>query len=1081
MALHCVVLALLLGSLLLKTATADVLAELQRYHRIPSTRIQSPLLLQEFVTKDAGGTPPPIMISVVVEDFAVPSSSSSASSSADSSSLPSPLDHSSLQLCISLVNRRFSWYQQLSCSSSFGDFARLELVPDDLPPGVYSLRSYLVPSSALTLEFPPGSPHPPITVDPSVLNHRGGHDVAFGESESAFVVDSADYLSLHVARSALHGKTASELLSDLQSSGRIDVPPESAPPLVAKYGLRRLGALSLVSGILSSPSFAAVLSAAVSSPSGSAFPPSSSRDSVVVLLCNRPHHDLTLNAVFSANAAGVRNVIVFTVGGLFVGPTQQPPDPPLCSPDGRFAYPLSSELTSTRCFDISPLLLASSGLCSPDVSSSSSCSSLFSENRDVWSKGFADLAILKPAVLLAVNEMGVDALWCDTDIVFTGGTASGLTGALGVLDVLQGKHNNNNNNSSSINDVRVKGKRQLWSYPSFLAGDVSKAPDSASPPDISIQSGGIFPLRRGAPLGAHFPPARASLEELCTGFYYLRSSAATRLFVRHVILELATREEDVRFGDQSAFNVVLFEWGKRRAAGGRESPDEMVDLKVVVLNPVHFPTGAVFFDFHDSVYDAAKRNPDESNLPFIVHNNFLIGNEKKVRRFQEHGMWFRDRFAGSGYFERVLGSPPTPSSSSSSSSSALETSQLVLGLPLFVSPTPLSPSVASSRPSFSSSDYFAPFSPPPSVPSAATLYLSPPSSCGAASSGAAASCRNLIVTFSTVVDRPWFEDLTFPRLSSYAALSGADLLVLRFGGSSAVSTSSTPLPCPTFGADGEGNSHAYNDCLKALKPRLWIDALNLRDPRDDGKELYDQVLYLDDTVLAKVEGLHPASSVFASLSSSSSSSSSSSGGSTPPPLGAVGEGGRVKPLSDLQARMRLLCLRYHCATGDGGGNDDGLLYLDEQYNARLAEHWYVNSGVVLFSNAWQGRQRKGLERHLHSYVNLAGPIKRDQGFLNYVIFKEGWEVADLGIKFNYFGSLINADGSSGQVENCTVQDAHFVHITSGVYSMLGKSWETGPRTDDGLYRHRVMMEVDRLWKETEGAAVPALVQLNNNN
>ena len=42
---------------------------------------------------------------------------------------------------------------------------------------------------------------------------------------------------------------------------------------------------------------------------------------------------------------------------------------------------------------------------------------LAGEARDVWSEGFPDLAVLKPACVLACLHLGRDVLWMDTDIV----------------------------------------------------------------------------------------------------------------------------------------------------------------------------------------------------------------------------------------------------------------------------------------------------------------------------------------------------------------------------------------------------------------------------------------------------------------------------------------------------------------------------------------------------------------------------------------------------------------------------------------------------------------------------------------
>jgi len=141
--------------------------------------------------------------------------------------------------------------------------------------------------------------------------------------------------------------------------------------------------------------------------------------------------------------------------------------------------------------------------------------------------------------------------------------------------------------------------------------------------DIFIQAGGQH-LSRLLSLEKSFQ------DELCTGFYFIRANIKTAMFLRATIVELSLHdsEEEKTFGDQSAFNLVLFEWRFRYS-------DE---LNVSVLSPLLFPGGSVFFEYHDLAYGGNK-------LPaaVIVHNNFLIGREKKIERFKRRGMWFAER------------------------------------------------------------------------------------------------------------------------------------------------------------------------------------------------------------------------------------------------------------------------------------------------------------------------------------------------------------------------------------------------------------------------------------------------------
>lgn len=174
-------------------------------------------------------------------------------------------------------------------------------------------------------------------------------------------------------------------------------------------------------------------------------------------------------------------------------------------------------------------------------------------------------------------------------------------------------------------------------------------------------------------------------------------------------------QDEVKFGDQAAFNLVLFEWPLRN--------DNIIALHV--LHPLDFPPGSVFFDLHSTVYLNQPKN-----MAKIVHNNFLIGTSKKIERFKDHGMWLIDRLDdiesySHANFTFLNSSVPT--------------------LPL----TSSDPSCRGRTDSdYDPSDYFYPYQNPPLL-----LYKNPSN-----------PENRVIVSISTGGDRTWFDRYNVPRL-----------------------------------------------------------------------------------------------------------------------------------------------------------------------------------------------------------------------------------------------------------------------------------------------------------------------------
>ena len=111
--------------------------------------------------------------------------------------------------------------------------------------------------------------------------------------------------------------------------------------------------------------------------------------------------------------------------------------------------------------------------------------------------------------------------------------------------------------------------------------------------------------------------------------YLARASDRTVTFFNHVVHTLALFEDDVKFGDQAATNLVLFEQHWRRG---------IEEMTFGVLGPLQFPSGGVYY-----VLQEPQRQGIE---PVLVHNNFLIGRDLKIQRFRDHAQWYLEHDPG---------------------------------------------------------------------------------------------------------------------------------------------------------------------------------------------------------------------------------------------------------------------------------------------------------------------------------------------------------------------------------------------------------------------------------------------------
>jgi len=249
--------------------------------------------------------------------------------------------------------------------------------------------------------------------------------------------------------------------------------------------------------------------------------------------------------------------------------------------------------------------------------------------------------------------------------------------------------------------------------------------------------------------------------------------------------------------------------------------------------------------------------------------------------------------------------------------------------------------------------------------------------------------RRAIVTSSIVYPahvannfRPWFDSVVLPRMKEYADRVGADLIVNR------------ELRHECAGEFDEGVGNLVLDSRNcAMKQKL----LNLESALRE----YDRVLQLDDTVL--IRGDTP--DLFE--------------GVPPEMIGGVSES-HIDHTSSRETLERM-CSYY-------GVKRQG----DQDFGTVI-----VNSGVLLLSREHHYEMffGKGVERKKDRVFDpdVNPYLSGDQGYINAVLQFQvhDWaaQVADLGFRFNYIGSLENVNKHKVAF---TAQASYFVHATSGL-------------------------------------------------
>ncbi|GAB4844543.1 UDP-D-xylose:L-fucose alpha-1,3-D-xylosyltransferase mgp4 [Ancistrocladus abbreviatus] len=122
------------------------------------------------------------------------------------------------------------------------------------------------------------------------------------------------------------------------------------------------------------------------------------------------------------------------------------------------------------------------------------------------------------------------------------------------------------------------------------------------------------------------PPGRKGRTYICSCMIFLRPTTAAKLVLKKWIEEMRAQpwSKAKKSNDQPAFN-----WALNKTAG-------QVDM--YLLPQSAFPTGGLYFKNQTWVQET-------KGMHVIIHNNYILGFEKKIKRFHDFGLWFVDEHA----------------------------------------------------------------------------------------------------------------------------------------------------------------------------------------------------------------------------------------------------------------------------------------------------------------------------------------------------------------------------------------------------------------------------------------------------
>ncbi|KAJ3676267.1 hypothetical protein LUZ60_003679 [Juncus effusus] len=122
------------------------------------------------------------------------------------------------------------------------------------------------------------------------------------------------------------------------------------------------------------------------------------------------------------------------------------------------------------------------------------------------------------------------------------------------------------------------------------------------------------------------PPGKKGRPYICSCMIYLRPSSGAKLVLNKWIQEMQEQpwSKKQKANDQPAFN-----WALNKTAS-------QVDM--YLLPQAAFPTGGLYFRNKTWVKET-------KGMHVIIHNNYIVGFEKKIKRFKDYGLWLVDDYS----------------------------------------------------------------------------------------------------------------------------------------------------------------------------------------------------------------------------------------------------------------------------------------------------------------------------------------------------------------------------------------------------------------------------------------------------
>ena len=108
--------------------------------------------------------------------------------------------------------------------------------------------------------------------------------------------------------------------------------------------------------------------------------------------------------------------------------------------------------------------------------------------------------------------------------------------------------------------------------------------------------------------------AQITTFHFCAGFMYIKSTDRNKSYLLRVI-DLMKQRPD--WDDEVMINTTFFQAG----------------MNFTSLPYLHYPVGRAFFNEDDCI------RPVVAKHAYIVHNNFIVGNDAKIERFKKNGLW----------------------------------------------------------------------------------------------------------------------------------------------------------------------------------------------------------------------------------------------------------------------------------------------------------------------------------------------------------------------------------------------------------------------------------------------------------